>query len=246
MAQQSAPQARRKKRPPASAPSLPAPTIEVPLVAPQGRKPTTQLVMPEGESATLVEIRYWAGVFYTTDVRQRSVRDMLEVPKFAHLNLKTLEYWCVKDEWVRRRQDFLDKMRQSIEHRIGTEIVRKRLQELEKMETLIESLYGKLSTGFWEVKSLESAVTALVRLMARADTVREKLIQDLPMTIMEGASNGSPVVRPVLSPEEMRAMASMLMRQRREQTRAERAAMDAAKEEHGAPEVPESSPAERG
>lgn len=245
MKQQKSPPKRERKKQPIKPPPPPPPTVQtlVPVggviaKTPEihagvvGRMPssvTLSLDLPEDSRATQY-LRVSAGLAYTTDIHGVSLRELSERQPFVGVvTLRQLERWSAEDNWVNRRRDILDNWRRVIEAKVGSEVVRKRVEDLMQMDTLAEKAMAKLESRL-KAQSWEGVAQALIKLWQLRDQYREKIAAELipaasPQSTLGGSSPLGALPKPKFSVDEVRAAAHAVMAQRRAQMRATAAQM---------------------
>ncbi len=232
---------KKKNRAPTQRPPIEnAPTAPDPEVLPakleeakrvkrehKGHGPASELIPPADE--TLDSNRYlrWsAGLYYTTDLQGSTLERMSKHPFFGKMSFQTLASWSTQDRWVERRQQNLDQWRRLIENKIGSELVKARTNQLDDMRKLFDKLMKKAMGGRLKTRSLEGAVSALVKLADLMDTWNEKLFR-IVIPDMPGGSVSpmSPQMmadaKPKLTQREARKAARAVLDERRAELRRE-------------------------
>lgn len=202
-----------------------------------GRPSKTQVEIPE-EAPTNTWLRHLGCTAYKTDPEGRSVQWHYEHDdRFQVVAFETFRRWAAVDGWTEQRRRFRERFHKVAEDKILSALVRARLEGLEKCGQLLEDAFQKLMpedrSQALECKSHEGLMNAYARLAKDADEMREKLA-DVMMPgviaapVAEGAPRHQPMLQPHLDEEEKRAMASVVLKMRREKHRAALRAEEAA------------------
>ncbi len=225
------------QRPPIeNAPAAPEPEIlpakleEAKLVKREHKchGPASELIPPPDEMLDSNRYLRWSGgLYYTTDLRGTTLEQMAKHPYFGKVTFNTLANWSTQDRWVERRQQNLDQWRRLIENKIGSELVKARTEQLTQMRKLFDKLMKKAMAGRLKTRSLEGAVSALVKLADLMDNWNDKLFR-VVIPDMPGGSMVSPMspgmmasAKPKLTQSEARRAARAVLDERRETLRRE-------------------------
>lgn len=205
------------------------------------RMPAAELLAPDGTPISVIlersnaMTRREAGMAYVTSLEGMTIKQLHGQPDFAHLSLRTLEYWSAQDRWAERRRDFLDKAFARAERTMGTEFVQARVRELRLLEKVVAALdragwaedaNGNLTLTL-QPKTLEGWARTRLDYSEALDKLRGQLAAhllpdsgDLPeptVTEEERPTVLHPNMRMRPTENEAVAMAVLLMRMRREE-----------------------------
>lgn len=194
-------------------------------------KATTVESPEEGEVIGIEWLRHSAALHYVTSLDGISIRELHKRPPFDQVSETSLERWCAEDEWVRRRQKYMARIRSDIEAHIAEKMVETRIEQLKQIDAKV----GKLFTEIDGVapKSKEGLITATVRLLEAGDNLREKLSKEVVPEHLGGVQQETIPLTPQLDREDARAAAKAVLQRRRDATRARNQA------ERGADDKPE-------
>ena len=146
-----------------------------------------------------------------------SVRELQKQPPFDQVSVVTMERWCNEDEWVRRRQQYFERIRADIESRIAEKMVQTRIEQLKQIDRQVEQVFTEVDGV--KAKSKEGLLTALVRLLEAGDGIREKLSKEVVPAHLGGVPQETIPLTPTLSEEEAREAARAVLQRRRMATR---------------------------
>jgi hypothetical protein len=168
--------------------------------------------------------RFAAGMYYTTDLKGTTIERLKRHPMWSKYSLPTLQMWSREDRWVERRRANMKRWQNAIEARIGTEVVKARMKDLEDMRGIYQKMITKLKGKALKAKSYEGMVSALVKLADLMDGWSERLSKEfVPEAPLGGEDPGISVHRheakPTISPAEARVAAKAVMQERRQQLR---------------------------
>lgn len=232
-----------KKAPPKRSPyAKKKPRKARPKLAPKRKRKTatvkTEIIPVQAEDGRYDRqyIRHVAGLLYTTSSEKMSLSILEKHPLMVQegVTVASLERWSRDDDWVARRQTFLENLRKGLEKQIGTELSRARVEFLDGLYSVREDLLDKLSTNAAKPNSYEGLVNALVKLSDQIDKMQEKLAGSLvpqSFDVAPGSTSALPgeavqQMTPKLSPAEARAGALAIVRKRREDLRQKLAQSD--------------------
>lgn len=176
-------------------------------------KATTIEGAKENEVTGIEWLRHSAALHYVTSLDGISVRQLHNHPPFDQLGFRTMERWCVEDEWVHRRQQYMERIRSDIESHINQRMVETRVEQLKQIDVKVTSLFGEIDKV--EPKSKEGMITALVRLMEAGNSLREKLSKEIVPSHIGGTQQDNVPVTPHLTHEDAREAALAILRRRR-------------------------------
>lgn len=232
---------KRKKKAKIPPPSLaikrvkPITAVREAIAEVRKRKPvrplTAALVPPENmetETPTLAYLRYSAGITYTANMDGLTVQDLAAMPMFKDVGLSRLQYWRSKDKWDERRREILERWREQLERKVGSEIIQARITDMKRLEGLYCKALTKLEGDYIPANSWEGMAGAAVKLSKTLDDMRQRIGADLlPQTGIAGGS-GSALALPQakFEAEEIRAAAMTIIESRRAKIRDEAAKLN--------------------
>lgn len=181
-------------------------------------KKRTPSAIPENEGH--LSLRHRALLFYCYENQASSIASMSQQAPFNQVALRTLECWSAADRWQERRQQAQERWAIRVQERIGNQLVQKRVDQLRSLEKLDVQIGEFLESGSLEFKSLESGISALVRLAQCMDDLREKVLGDLPRARPQTPEKA---LVPDLTPDEAREAAKAILEIRRNRMSAESA-----------------------
>jgi hypothetical protein len=103
-----------------------------------------------------------------------SIAQLADNPELGSIPMHTVTQWARQDRWVERRKRFGELVRRRVERSIAAEIVKRRLETLERLEKMHTELVTKIESEMLSVplRSLEGATIALLRLGDAIDKIR--------------------------------------------------------------------------
>lgn len=208
---------------------------------PNARHPPSDVTLeaPEPDAPSFAFLRFSAGLQYTTDLHGITVEELAECAPFKNtVALKTLQKWCLEDQWVARREALMAEWRRDIEAKLGQRQVQQALVDLQTTDSMAEDILEKLRNKVGMVNSFEGLINSMIRLMEFRQTLRGQVLTQTapgPVGTVPGVSRpGGQMPKPNLSVEDARAAAAAIIKRRRDEIRAEQA-----KAVEHAPVVPE-------
>lgn len=207
------------------------------------------------ETEVAVAYRLALGMEYVYHPRGISIAQLANNEELGNVPLRTVSAWASKDRWVERRRRFAELVRRRVEKDIASEIVRRRVEMLKRLEKMHNDLLLKIETEMMEIplKSLEGGTTALLRLGDAIDKirgdVRDVLVgrqPEIEPAEDDGDQKATLQTPARFSPEQKRAMAKAAVRAKWEksaeeqemQERAEKRAAEIVKPKKRPPPLP--------
>jgi hypothetical protein len=170
--------------------------------------------------------RRQAGLLYALDPEKRTARYIHET-YFPHLFFKTVEHWRLRDDWEGMRSKFWSAVDGQVMRDYQSRMVQQMLGELDNLEDFSKTLHGQFKNGKTititavgddgKEKTIEvpevplhfdkrsDAIRTFLMIDKRIDEKRESILTHAPVAAT--GSNGPPLVKMNLTPEEARAMA---------------------------------------
>jgi hypothetical protein len=168
-------------------------------------------------------LREQAAIHYITSMEGISLRGLHEISPFNSVCQNTLERWSSEDNWPTRRQEYFQSIRLKIEARLAEKMVATRVAQLEKLDSIFQTLMADLPGA--AVGSKEGIVNAIVRLVESSDRMRDKISKEVVPENLGGVVPGSAVqLAPTLDEGDARVMVKAVLRKRREGIRAKKKA----------------------
>lgn len=203
-------------------------------------------------------LRFAAAQTYITTPGM-ALADLLKIPEFGEvLNESQVKRWSAEDHWVERRQEFVDKLQNHIQTKLGHELAHSRTEQIRAFQALYDKGLQKATQmaekELLEVRSFETLMAALTRAFVALDDQKAKLMEqvvpevpNVMNTPMEDDSVVHESIRPRLSHEEGRTIIQLLLTQRREKMRDQLRATGKLKDEdlHGKPVEKRKKPPKR-
>lgn len=172
----------------------------------------------EGEVVGIEWLRHTAALHYVTSLDGISIRELHKRPPFDQVSETSLERWCAEDEWVRRRQKYMERIRADIEAHIAEKMVETRVEQLKRIDSEVTTLFAQLDSV--KPKSKEGLVTAMVRLIELGNNIRESLAKEVVPEHLGGVQQETIPLTPNLDHEDVRAATKAILHRRREAIRA--------------------------
>lgn len=212
---------------------IPLPLIETTITYPDGET---------GKRHSLNYLRHVAKIIYTTNTERITIAALRRMPMFQHVEIKTLEAWCLRDSWVELRTQNADEWRIRISREIGTTLVRQKRKLLERIEKIADAIAdqldpvlqldengkpiidpttGKPRLGFQvEARSYEGLATAYTRVVDKViqlhESVHDSIMPDIETAPNSDDNQQGPSAQQVaavrLDPDKAQEMAVMLLR----------------------------------
>jgi hypothetical protein len=181
-------------------------------------------------------IREAAGTDYITDIDGHTVRWHYERKDRSYsesVGWKAFEIWSMNDRWKERRKLFWVQIEERVRQHFGDRILRQRLDDMEKFETLINVFDGYLQplknddgsiklnkeTGLpvfaLEMPPLDKFMTMYLKLHERVMLLRgeaTKRTETVEASVVDAHKRGR--LAPQISSEDARAMARTLLEKR--------------------------------
>lgn len=112
------------------------------------------------------ELRLLAKMVYVASPTGLSVEKLSQREPFAgNVTVQTLTRWSVKDRWVDEREKHRQNLEQAILKRLGNEQIKAISEQIERIQEVRTVMYDTILSEYRPgAKSLEGAVTALIRL----------------------------------------------------------------------------------
>lgn len=169
---------------------------------------------------------YWAreqaGLLYITSPDPPSIKKMAEDPQWG-VKFATLQTWSIQDEWVKRRNEFFDRIADKVKAQISERLVQGRIEALEVMtgmlETSLTEFGQKDEDGNLKLKarSFEGMVSAIVKLQMFVEDLRDRIAERATPSDLGSATVESDTT--TLTPDEAKHVAKALMEKRRDDVR---------------------------
>jgi len=203
----------------------PPPMLQEPVTSVYGAKTyVSTTTIEEADNVKYRERNNWlrqlAEVQYTTSQEFITVQELAKDPKFKNLKETTLLRWCAEDRWIDKRQEYFERLKEQLEQKIGTALVRAQYEQLAEMDELASEIKNKLRNNAVSPRSYEGLVKALlgVEEFRRADRIR--LAGDMVPASLGGEETPVDQVVPDLSDDEARKLATEIMKLRQQKIRA--------------------------
>lgn len=179
------------------------------------------------DEKSLFYLRWAAGVYFSTSINGVTIRDISTHPVFSAASHDQIKKWAADDGWIEQRRSMLERIRTTIEARIGGEIVQYRLGQMKDLQEVytksIDILMNRSGGMPPVVNSYEGLLNATIKLVTTLDEFREKFGRQVsPVLAGQGHQDAAGVlpVRPKLTPSEARIVAKAMLVKHREETRA--------------------------
>lgn len=178
---------------------------------------------------THYSIRLLGELVYTTDQHGITVEQLHKQEPFCRVSYRVLQKWASADKWFYKRQLYFEKLKRRIGDQIASTLVQARVKQLHTVDALAEKVLEQLNPEnmeeLLEPTSQEGMINAYVKLVQLGDKLREKvadkLLPDRFGETGEAPTSARPRLKVQVSTAEAREMAMQLIRQRREQIRAQ-------------------------
>jgi len=232
-----------KKKAPAKKPTKKKPARK--------KRPPTKAMVPAQPQEELdnVDLRRLAGERYIYSASQPSISELAEHPFFkGRITIRTLERWAVEDRWAENRKRWGEQYTTKVQQRLGTELIRARVNELKvatEIQNAIDAKLLKKKKGKLviegEFRSPESALNTRLKNAQHIDQLRGELAgQIMPQAASaiettDRQSKLHPNLKPRLSEEEMFQASNVVLRMR---MRSQQADLEAERVERGEPKPP--------
>lgn len=166
-------------------------------------------------------LRKLAGLKFITSQQSVTLAGLLEDPELKDkVSLASLKLWSAQDNWVQRRSDYYKNLEEGIRAQIAKRQIRTTVDQLAELDEVSTKLLEALNSADTEVGTLEGVTTAYLRIVNKREALRDRIVKEITP---EGLAGGVPVVgnqvTPVLSAEEAREAAMLIVRRRREAQR---------------------------
>lgn len=197
---------------------------------------TTRMVVPDAVVAGLQDnIRLLAGHMYMAS--NLSIAQLAKTPELQGINIRVLEGWSVKDEWVAKRHEFQDRVKIRVQNVLASEVARERSNQMKdivsRRNALSKLVQAKLDSLFdadgdllpeASDEKLTSLVNTWIKVTDLADKFLDKLGEEFFPAAADAAAGidelqAASSIRPQLTQEEARAAAKLLIKMRRDEMR---------------------------
>lgn len=108
--------------------------------------PSGQIILPGGGRLEVQDTRKNSGLRraalldYVRSDEGLTIRQLHEMPEYAHLAIRTLEKWSTIDRWSERRKAWIEGFLKRAENRLGNDIIQSRIKELRALESIKDAL----------------------------------------------------------------------------------------------------------
>lgn len=184
--------------------------------------PTTTVAsittVDESDGKGKVWLRRLAELRYITNEDGISIKQLALLPEFSgKVSEAILSRWSYADDWVQKRSDFFNKIKEQIEERLGSVLVKERSEQLKELKKVSDLALEKIVRGEAKPISLEQMINAYTKLNLGIDELRTKLSKDI---IPENLGGGiAQPLKPVLDESEAMELARRLITMRTEKMR---------------------------
>jgi hypothetical protein len=211
---------------------------------------------PQQRRSWLIRLRLLAEMLVVNDDEDRPIVEWWRDHFSEYVNQARFSLWASKGGWLRAREDRKQRFREQVEQQIGTDNVRKFLEDLKKLDVLHDEVTDRLAgkgnrvtqdyvddAGKKRTRTVpivpetfekrSEAFSVLVALDRRRDEKRKGVLGGLP-SAFGTAGNGTEVTISAtltLSPNVARAMAQAKMRAERDEIEGVSKTVDADVEE---------------
>lgn len=164
-------------------------------------------------------LRHLAEIKYTTDPKGISLKGMASTEPFCEVSHKTLSQWCAADDWVDKRQEYFDGIRDGIKKKLGKRLIKISVDQLKNLDSISKTVYRNIKSS--EPKSMEGMVAAYTNVVKTSNELRDRIAQEIVPGQLGGPAEAGSQITPKLNEEEARAAALAIMHVRRVKIRAE-------------------------
>ena len=154
-----------------------------------------------------------AGLVYITQPHM-TIEMIHADPRWSHLNRDTLNEWSHKDEWVRKRKEHLDKWLTVAQQRLGTKLVRAKMDEYKRLQAMQDLAEFHLTDGSVKPKSWEGVARVRLEIGRRMEDIAGSVLEEvLPKD--EASAHETAVANVELSEDQRQELAAKLLEMRR-------------------------------
>lgn len=160
----------------------------------------------------LSALKYHARYLYVTAInRDVSVSEISRMEKFRPLSERTIRKWAHEGQWTAEREKHRQRVFDTMADKMAREQVRDRLEDYEMLSHLTKAGKSKLldEDEIPKVKSFESLMTALAKVIGQREDIRERILEQVNPRVPEAVEAEilaqNPIPLPDLSQEEVEA-----------------------------------------
>lgn len=166
----------------------------------------------------LEHVRFAAEMYYTLSTQAVSVRDMVALPQFSMVTVRTMQRWADEGGWWDIRQAHLAKLRGLLQSKLSSRLVAQRSEQMQMMDDILHQGVQMLSDPNLQPRNWEGVAGTTLKVVEAIDRWGAGIKSEMtPDEVKPGAAQQQlPAhMMPALSEDEARAAARAIVLMRR-------------------------------